>query len=258
MQAPTADRRIPCRTSWASALALGLMLAVALLARPAAASNQTPPVPDTAAETAPDSPADTAGLPSDDWKLCATEISKIEAAEQIPSLLLHAISKIESGRTAPEGTARIAWPWTVMAEGRGRYLPTKTAAIAEVKKLRKAGVKSIDVGCMQVNLMYHADAFDSLDDAFDPAQNVAYAAQFLKALKDELHSWIKAVGSYHSRTPAYFSVYRSKVFAAWRQERKDQREAAREELAAAKEGRIENLAFRHAGPVSAMIAAFNE
>jgi hypothetical protein len=233
------------------------MLALALLARPAAAS-QAPAVPDTAAETAPDSPGDTAGLPSDDWKLCSTEISKVEAAEQIPSLLLHAISKIESGRTSPEGTARIAWPWTVMAEGRGRYLPTKAAAIAEVKKLRKAGVRSIDVGCMQVNLMYHAEAFDSVEDAFDPAQNVAYAAQFLKALKDELHSWIKAVGSYHSRTPAYFAVYRSKVFAAWRQEQKNQRAEVRDEIVAAKEGRIENLAFRHAGPVAALIAAFNE
>jgi hypothetical protein len=253
MPAPTADRR----TAWRSAVALCLKLALALLARPAAAS-QAPAVPDTAAETAPDSPADTAGLPSDDWKLCSTEISKVEAAELIPSLLLHAISKIESGRTSPEGTARIAWPWTVMAEGQGRYLPTKAAAIAEVKKLRKRGVKSIDVGCMQVNLMYHADAFDSIEDAFDPAQNVAYAAQFLKALKDELHSWIKAVGSYHSRTPAYFAVYRSKVFAAWRQEQKNQRAEVRDEIVAAKEGRIENLAFRHAGPVAALIAAFNE
>lgn len=253
MKAPTADRR----TAWRSAVALSLMLALALLARPAAAS-QAPATPDTAAETAPDGPADTAGLPSDDWKLCSTEISKVEAAEQIPSLLLHAISKIESGRTSPEGTARIAWPWTVMAEGQGRYLPTKAAAIAEVKKLRKRGVKSIDVGCMQVNLMYHADAFDSIEDAFDPAQNVAYAAQFLKALKDELHSWIKAVGSYHSRTPAYFAVYRSKVFAAWRQEQKNHRAEVRDELVAAKEGRIENLVFRHAGPVAALIAAFNE
>jgi soluble lytic murein transglycosylase-like protein len=210
------------RRAWRSGPVLGLALALALLARPAIAS-QAAAVPDSAAETAADSPAEAADMPSDDWKLCATEIRKVEAAEQIPSLLLHAISKIESGRTSPEGTARIAWPWTVMAEGRGRYLPTKAAAIAEVRKLRKAGVKSIDVGCMQVNLMYHADAFDSLEDAFDPAQNVAYAAQFLKALKDELHSWIKAVGSYHSRTPAYFTVYRSKLFAAWRQERKNQR-----------------------------------
>ena len=85
------------------------------------------------------------------------------------------------------------------------------------------------------------------DDGFD-----------LKALKDELHSWIKAVGSYHSRTPAYFAVYRSKVFAAWRQEQKNQRTQVHEELAAAKEGRIENLAFRHAGPVAALVAAFNE
>ncbi|MDZ7712446.1 MAG: hypothetical protein U5L06_04740 [Rhodovibrio sp.] len=66
-----------------------------------------------------------------------------------------------------------------MAEGRGRYLPSKAAAIAEVRDLQARGVSNIDVGCMQVNLHWHGDAFESLEQAFDPAYNVAYAAAFL-------------------------------------------------------------------------------
>lgn len=229
---------------------------LAALPLPAAASNK-PTTGETAAETAVDAATEAAGPRSDDWQLCAQEIERVEAAEQIPSLLLHAISKVESGRASPESSARVAWPWTVMAEGRGRYLPTKAAAIAEVRKLREAGVQNIDVGCMQVNLMYHPGAFDNLEDAFDPARNVAYAAQFLKALKDEQRSWIKAVGSYHSRTPARFTVYRSKVFDAWREERRELRQVERDKLIAAKEGKVEALAFRHAGPVSPLIAAWN-
>ncbi|MFZ5789301.1 MAG: lytic transglycosylase domain-containing protein [Pseudomonadota bacterium] len=253
MTAPTPARR----TTLAALAVIAALLALPLAALPLPAVASNEPAGETAAQTANDTAAEAAAMPSDDWKLCAREIERVEAAEQIPSLLLHAISKVESGRSAPEGSARIAWPWTVMAEGRGRYLPTKAAAIAEVRKLRKAGVQNIDVGCMQVNLMYHPDAFASLDDAFDPAQNVAYAAQFLKALKEEQHSWIKAVGSYHSRTPARFTVYRSKVFDAWRQERKELRQAERDKLIAAKEGKVETLAFRHAGPVSPLIAAWN-
>ena len=57
-----------------------------------------------------------------------------------------------------------------MAEGRGRYLPSKEAAIAEVQALKAKGITNIDVGCMQVNLYYHGSNFDDLNEAFDPVQ----------------------------------------------------------------------------------------
>jgi Transglycosylase SLT domain len=196
--------------------------------------------------------------PTGAWALCADEIAKTEAAAHIPSQLLTAISKVESGRWDATTAANLAWPWTVTAEGEGRYLPTKAAAIAEVKRLRAAGVRNIDVGCMQVNLQYHPDAFDSLEQAFDPAENVAYAAQFLLELKTEQQSWIKAVGSYHSRTPGNFTRYRAKVFAAWREERKAERERERALADAQRKGLVEALNFRHAGPVPASTTAWAE
>ncbi|HCF18886.1 MAG TPA: hypothetical protein DEV96_12760, partial [Rhodospirillum rubrum] len=55
-----------------------------------------------------------------------------------------------------------------------------------------------DVGCMQVNLRYHGGAFDSLEEAIDPAANVAYAASFLRRLFDDTNDWAEAVTAYHS------------------------------------------------------------
>jgi hypothetical protein len=73
---------------------------------------------------------------------------------------------------------------------------------------------------MQVNLKYHPEAFADLEEAFDPAANVAYAAAFLKALRNDKGSWAKAVAHYHSATPERHIRYRTKVFAAWRDERR--------------------------------------
>ncbi len=91
-------------------------------------------------------------------------------------------------------------------------MPTKEAAIAEVERLRAQGVTNIDVGCMQINLKYHPKAFDSLEQAFDPDRNVAYAIGFLRDLRDRWGSWTRAVGNYHSNTPALSGRYRLKVF----------------------------------------------
>ena len=93
-----------------------------------------------------------------------------------------------------------------------RFLPSKAAAIAEVERLRAQGVTNIDVGCMQINLYHHPKAFDSLEQAFDPDRNIAYAIGFLRELRDRWGSWTRAVGNYHSNTPTLSGRYRAKVF----------------------------------------------
>jgi hypothetical protein len=153
------------------------------------------------------------------WTMCAKATNLIERQEGVPRQLLRAISKVESGRFHQKKKIVMAWPWTVMAEGRGRYLPTKAAAIAEVEGLKARGIRNIDVGCMQVNLYYHPDAFANLNQAFDPVANVAYAASYLRSLRYEEGSWSKAVARYHSADPGRYKQYRMKVHVAWRQER---------------------------------------
>ncbi len=83
------------------------------------------------------------------------------------------------------------WPWTIDADGVGQFFATKAQAVAAVAALQAQGVRSIDVGCMQVNLMHHPDAFASLDQAFDPAANSAFAVRFLNALYRRTESWPK-------------------------------------------------------------------
>ena len=147
--------------------------------------------------------------------MCATEAARFEHGYDIPARLLDAISIVESGRWDQGHRASVAWPWTINANGEGKFFPTKAEAIAEVRRLRAAGVKSIDVGCMQVNLQYHPDAFTNLDDAFDPTINVAYAARFLKGLYQATGHWPTAASYYHSQTPKLAAEYRDKLMKVW-------------------------------------------
>jgi hypothetical protein len=147
--------------------------------------------------------------------LCSAETARNERLYGIPARLLDSISVVESGRYDRERKATLAWPWTVTAEGDGKYFPTKGEAVAEVKRLKARGVKNIDVGCMQVNLYYHPEAFDSLDEAFDPATNVAYAARFLKGLFGATNHWVTAASYYHSQTPHLAAAYRERLMKVW-------------------------------------------
>jgi hypothetical protein len=146
---------------------------------------------------------------------CEAAIAVAEQAEALPPGLLDAIGRVESGRFDPTRFATRPWPWTINADGIGRMFATKDAAINAVRGLQAQGVRSIDVGCLQVNLMQHPKAFATLDEAFDPAANVAYAARFLRELFAESLDWTQAAAAYHSRTPDLGMAYLQQVLAAW-------------------------------------------
>jgi hypothetical protein len=146
---------------------------------------------------------------ADEIGACLEHIPGAETANKIPDGLLKAIGFAESGRTV--GGRQVAWPWTVNAQGEGHYFASKSEAVAHVRQLQAQGVSVIDVGCMQVNLHYHPQAFASLDAAFDPATNVAYAAKFLAWLHDETKDWATAARYYHSRTPSLGRAYAARL-----------------------------------------------
>ncbi len=147
--------------------------------------------------------------------VCDAAGSQAEAAFQLPAGLLRAIGRVESGRRDPATGAFAPWPYTINANGQGRFFDDAASASAAVRALQAAGTASIDVGCFQVNLMHHPLAFARLEDGFDPAANAAYAATFLTALRQRLGSWEGAVAAYHSATPDRGEAYRARVFAAW-------------------------------------------
>lgn len=145
--------------------------------------------------------------------LCQMAIAGSASATHLPPNLLTAIGRVESGRIDPRDGNVKAWPWSINAEGRGYVFNTKMEAIAAVVAFRAKNVTSVDVGCMQVNLMYHPAAFASLEEAFDPAANVRYAAKFLNQLFAESKDWNTAAAHYHSKTPDLALAYQRKVLA---------------------------------------------
>jgi hypothetical protein len=158
-----------------------------------------------------------AGRPAvaDPAGLCESAVTTAEYVERLPPRLLAAISLTESGRRDPASGTFRPWPWSINAEGQGQFFATSRDAIAAVKDLQARGVQSIDVGCMQVNLMYHPHAFASLEEAFDPRKNALYAARFLNVLYASAKDWMRAAGAYHSDTPALAEPYRQQVAARW-------------------------------------------
>ena len=146
---------------------------------------------------------------------CDVAGAEAEKRFELPSGLLRAIGRVESGRRDPATGRVAAWPWTINAEGRGQSFQTRADALTATKGLRASGIASIDVGCFQVNLVHHPAAFATLEDGFDPRSNADYAARFLVSLRAKTGSWESAIGAYHSSTPERAGPYRDRVMAGW-------------------------------------------
>jgi hypothetical protein len=177
-----------------------------------------PIIGDTAQPPPPDRTAAAARRPppaSDPAALCETAIADAERAARLPPGLLGAVGLTETGRLDPAAGRTRPWPWSINAENQGQFFASQQQAIDAVRALQERGVRSIDVGCLQVNLMYHPDAFASLEAAFDPRTNAAYAARFLNALYAEAKDWPATIAAYHSETPSLGDAYRVLVMARW-------------------------------------------
>jgi hypothetical protein len=146
---------------------------------------------------------------------CAPSIATTEQNFRLPAKLLGTIALVESGRPDPQTGRTTPWPWTINVAGTGQYFASKAAAIIAVEQLQSSGVRSIDVGCMQINLMYHPNAFANLDQAFDPPTNIFYGGRFLAALYHQIGNWPLAAAAYHSQTPAFALDYESRVMSLW-------------------------------------------
>lgn len=142
---------------------------------------------------------------------CTNMFPIFEVKHNIPMYTLHSIALRESGKYHQKYKFKVVWPWTVNVEGQGHFFKTKAEAILFVKKQILAGKENIDVGCMQINLKHHLDAFSSLDHAFEPSNNVAYGVEFFMEKYKQTGSWHKAIANYHSATYELGSRYRQEV-----------------------------------------------
>ena len=154
---------------------------------------------------------------SSDWQACRDAAARLEKQHGLPEGMVTSIALVESGRRSPDGTHQ-AWPWTINAEGRAYYFATRQEAVDAVRRLLAQGKRTIDVGCMQINLRFHPRAFTSVEEAFDPMSNVAYAAYFLRDLESRSDGWMQAIGRYHSFSPSLNARYTARVQAVWKRE----------------------------------------
>jgi len=143
---------------------------------------------------------------------CAVALLHAERRYHLPPALLVSIARAESGRPITSLTDIRPWPWTIDADGSGLFLDSKAAAIAWFQQ-QAVRHRFVDVGCMQVDLHYHPNAFTSIEEAFDPATNADYAARLLVDLYrgEAGGSWDIAVGLYHSHTSLFAAEYRDRV-----------------------------------------------
>ena len=120
-----------------------------------------------------------------------------------------AITRVETGRQDAAGLA--PWPWAINMAGEGIWPDTRDDAVALAQSALDDGRVNMDIGCFQLNIRWHAEAFASLDEMFDPARNADHAARFLRSLHEETGTWVDAVAAYHSRTPDLAEAYVSRV-----------------------------------------------
>jgi soluble lytic murein transglycosylase-like protein len=124
--------------------------------------------------------------------VCEKEMTRAATAYAIPLGILYAVGLTETG------VGGHLHAYALNLEGDAIYSLNKEQAIARFRAAQAAGVRLIDVGCMQLNYHFHGKNFASVEDMFDPSKNVDYAARFLKELKQSEGAWTMAVARYNA------------------------------------------------------------
>ncbi len=123
---------------------------------------------------------------------CEGEMAAAAAKYDVPLGVLYAVGLTESGRKDS------LQPLAMNIAGEAYFATSLDDAVHRFDTATAAGIKLIDVGCMQINHYFHGREFASLRRMFDPHANVDYAARFLKVLRRQEGSWTLAVARYHA------------------------------------------------------------
>lgn len=124
--------------------------------------------------------------------LCEREMAQAASKYRVPLGILYAVAQAETG------VGGSLHAYALNLEGTALYSLNRPQAIERFKAAKTAGIKLIDVGCMQLNYYFHGDRFASVEEMFDPHRNVDYAARFLSELKAREGSWTMAVARYNA------------------------------------------------------------
>ena len=146
-----------------------------------------------------------------DASLCERAARNAAQDTGVSLALLRAIMLAESGRDMGDG--RAAWPWTLQSQGQGHWLSSPEETLTLARDLMAAGETNIDLGCFQINVRWHGQAFPALEAMLDPEMNAHYAAQYLLELYQQTGDWRSAAGAYHSRDATRAETYVTRLVA---------------------------------------------
>jgi soluble lytic murein transglycosylase-like protein len=124
--------------------------------------------------------------------LCEREMMRASALYGVPLGMLYSVGLTETGK---RGSLQ---PYAMNVEGRAVFSNSEAEAVQKFEQARQSGARLIDMGCMQINHLYHREKFPSLESMLNPRMNVEYAARFLKELKARHDTWTMAVARYHA------------------------------------------------------------
>ncbi len=125
-------------------------------------------------------------------KLCEREMIRAAVKYNVPLAVLYAVGMTETGRGGALN------PYALNLEGPAVFPANLDEALRRFEEAWRDGARLIDIGCMQINHHFHGRQFPSLVAMFDPRENVEYAAQFLKTLREKEGSWTLAAARYHA------------------------------------------------------------
>ena len=153
--------------------------------------------------------------PNPDENFCGKYVEIVALETHVPPEVIWAVARTESnfGNLGP-------WPWSANFQGKSFYFKSKKALVNFLhKKIKKNPLFSIDIGCMQLNYLYHGHKFSSVYDMTDIYKNMLISAQYLRKLYEinkhiyrhknfpKNRIWGYAVGDYHSRRTSRGAKY---------------------------------------------------
>ncbi|WP_183448438.1 transglycosylase SLT domain-containing protein [Microvirga lupini] len=124
--------------------------------------------------------------------LCEREMMRASGLYGVPLGMLYSVGLTETGK---RGSLQ---PYAMNVEGKAVFSNSASEAIQKFDQASRSGARLIDMGCMQINHLYHREKFPSLESMLNPRMNVEYAARFLKELKARHETWTMAVARYHA------------------------------------------------------------
>lgn len=156
-----------------------------------------------------------AAAPNPDHTACGKYVEIVAHKTKVPPEVIWAVANAESnlGKLGP-------WPWSANIRGQSYYFKSQKELTNFIrKKLKKKTLLSIDIGCMQLNYVYHGYKFANIYEMTNIYKNMLIGAKYLRELYEknkQTHShkkipenrlWGYAVGDYHSRKSSRGAKY---------------------------------------------------